>query len=87
MEQVIYSRFEYPIGDEISHDKLFAECNSMYPRDIRADGLQIGGVSVAIRCTPGDKAVILLAYDEASAVFLTLKLKGQKGLLYTNLRK
>ena len=87
MEQVLYSRFEYPISDNTSHHKLFEECRNNYPQDMTDDGTQIGGIGMAIRCTPGDKAVILLTYDEESSVFLKLKLTGHPGLIYTNLRK
>ena len=87
MEQVIYSRYEYPVEDGIDTDRFFKECKDLYPCDLREDGLQIGGIGTAVRCTPGDKAVILLTYDQASDVFLKLKLMGRPGLKYNNLRK
>jgi hypothetical protein len=84
MEQVIYSRLEYPIGESVSSDSIFDQF-SYLPRELNDCNTQIGGVSVTVRCTP--RAVIFLTYDEESDSHIKLGYSSIPGSIYTNLRK
>lgn len=86
MEQVIYSRYEYPIGELTSTHEIFTELRNMYPAEFNENNVQVGGIGYAIR-TIGPRSVILLTYDEESDLFLRLKHFSWPGLIYTNLRK
>jgi hypothetical protein len=84
MEQVIYSRLEYPINESVSGSSIFDQF-SYLPRELDERGVQIGGISVAIRHTP--RAVIFLTYDEESDSHIKLGYSSIPGSIYTNLRK
>ena len=84
MEQIIYSKFEI-IRHTDTPDDIFDEYN-YFPRLYKAQGAQIGGISVAVRHSK-PPVVILMTYDEESDLLLRLKYVAEKDLVYTNLRK
>ena len=84
MEQVIYSRLEYPTADSFITvlEKLIH-----LPRLYNNNGIQISGVSVAMGHTHSHRGVILLTYDEESDCYIKLAYSSIPGAIYTNLRK
>jgi hypothetical protein len=76
---------EYPISESTTSSSIFEEFNYL-PRETDERGIQIGGISVAIRHSK-PRAAIFLTYDEEADSFLLLKFRGKPGLHYTNLRK
>ena len=76
-EQVIYSRYEYPIGG-MPTGVIFKEYQGMDVRDER--GIIVGGLNVAIR-DGRSRAAIVMTYDAQSDTYARLKLTGIKGLM------
>ena len=75
--QKIYGRWEYSLG-EISDDELFG----FYRKNKVFDeiGRQIGGISCARNVT--NNTAILLTYDEASELMLTLKFAHNEKIMH-----
>lgn len=82
-EQVIYSRYEYPIGN-IPSEIIFKEYRGMSKEDER--GVTVAGLDVCIR-SDYPRAAIVLTYDEISDTYMKLKLTGVKGLQSNHFRK
>lgn len=80
--QIIYSRYEYYIGDT-PHDEVFKEYMGMFNNEFDRQ-VQVSGVSAAINCD--QKTAILLVYDEESDDFLRLKFYGRKDVQFRNCR-
>jgi hypothetical protein len=83
MEQIIYSRYEYSMGNKTPHE-IFGEYRDIFESIYNERGVQISGVSAAIRT--GDKVVILLTYSDDVDIFLRLKFYGKKDVRYINYR-
>ncbi len=81
-EQIIYSRFEYPIGN-IDSSMLFAEYANM--SGVNEEGVTVSGLNVTIRTEAGrdgPRAAIILTYDRESDTYMKLKLCNRKDVTY-----
>ncbi len=78
IQQQIFSRYEYPIGEQ-TVDEVFEEYRNCIQNKYREDGAQIGGACVAIR---EGESVIALVYSEEAETFLRLKFYGRKDVKY-----
>ena len=75
VKQVIYGRWEFPLGDT-PKDEIFLQ----YRNNKKYYGsLLVGGISVTIR---NDDTVILLTFDEDSELMLQLKYYGVKDVIH-----
>lgn len=81
--QVIYSRFEYPIGDIPSHE-IFKEYDIMFENILDESGIQISGAQAAICLSR--KTAIVLTYSEEADHFLRLKFHGRKDVTFHDCR-
>lgn len=81
--QVIYSRFEYPIGDIPSH-KIFKEYDTMFENTLDENGIQISGAQAAV-CV-SRKTAIVLTYSEEADNFLRLKFYNRQDVTFHNCR-
>lgn len=79
--QIIWGRFEYPLGDQTS-DEVFEECSRIFTKEFDDRNVQVGGVCAAINCTKN--TVILLSYDPEATAFLRLKFYGRKDVHVSN---
>lgn len=79
IEQVIYSRYEFPDRKTSSQD-IFKEYGGQF--QVNDENVAVAGFDVCIRGTRNDKdrAVIILTYDKISDTYLQLKLAGIKEL-------
>ena len=83
MEQVIYSRVEFPTKESARQIfKVYGHLPAMY----NDNNVQIGGVSVLVRTDPAP-AVIMLSYDEEADCYIKLAYGNLPGAIYTNLRE
>ena len=80
-DQVIYSRYEYPTGKELS--AIFKEYAGRSILD--ENGITIGGLTVAVRSS-NPRAAIILTYDEQADVYMRLKLYGRKDVTITKIK-
>lgn len=81
MQQVIYSRYEYPTTEKSS--AIFEEYGSRSIQD--ENGTTVGGLTAAVRCS-NPRAVIIFTYDEQSDVYMRLKLYGRKDVTITKIK-
>lgn len=81
MKQVIYSRYEYPMGDK-STQEVFTEYNEMFMNTVNERGITVGGVTSAINIDA--KTVILLVYSKDADAFLRLKFCGRKDVKFSS---
>ena len=80
--QVIYSRFEYFIGDTPSHD-IFKEYDKIFD-NVFENGVQVSGAQAAINMS--SKTAIVLTYSEEADNFLRLKFYGRKDVKFHDCR-
>lgn len=80
--QVIYSRFEYYVGDTPSHE-IFDEYNAMFNNTLE-NGVQVSGAQAAINLDL--KTAIVLTYSEEADNFLRLKFAGRKDVKFLDCR-
>jgi len=80
--QVIYSRFEYYVGD-VPASQIFQEYNRMFD-NIYENGVQVGGAQAAINLDL--KTAIVLTYSEEADNFLRLKFANRKDVKFHNCR-
>jgi len=78
-KQVIYSRYEYSIGDTPSTD-VFREYREAFHNTYDERGVQIGGVGVAVATSK--QTAILLVYSKEADTFLRLKFFNRKDVKY-----
>lgn len=78
MEQVIYSSYEYPIGNR-SSASIFAEYKDL---SYEENSITVGGINVAIRAGTIREAVVL-TYDKEADTFMRLKMCGIEDVVIT----
>jgi|SRR5271165_128709 len=84
IEQVIYGRWEYPIGN--SHvNEIFTEYRGRSLK--REDGIIVGGLSVVISGEHTARTAIILTFDRESDTFMKLYLLGKKDVRYRDCLK
>jgi len=80
--QIIYSRFEYFIGDTPSHE-IFNEYDNMF-NNILENGVQVSGAQAAINMDL--RTAIVLTYSEEADNFLRLKFCNRKDVKFHDCR-
>jgi hypothetical protein len=76
--QEIFSRYEYPIGNQTANE-VFEEYRNCVENKYREDGAIISGVFVSIR---EGTTVIALTHSKEAETFLRLKFYGRKDVRY-----
>jgi hypothetical protein len=80
--EVIYSRFEYYVGD-VPAWQIFEEYNQMFD-NIHEDGVQISGAQAAINLDT--KTAIVLTYSKEADNFLRLKFNNRPDVKFHDCR-